>query len=263
MPRDPPDDWEAYACTLSFYAYRADLDLGRLPAVRQCLEKAVARFPNYATAWGLLSQAYIDGVRFSFPFDTSTSAKSIELARSAAKRAIELDPLNVRGLQAHMFALFFSRDIAEALATGKRALAINPNDTELMGEYGYRLAQAGNWTEGCALVAEARDRNPGPSAYYDTALALCAYFSGRYDEAAILIRRAAALHNPNYHAIAAAIFAEAGYAEDAGRERAWLEANVPALIQNARREVALRFVRQEDVDFFLGSLRKAGLVIGS
>ena len=61
--------------------------------------------------------------------------------------------------------------------------------------------------------------------------------------------------------MAAAIYAEGGYPDDADRERAWLEANVPALIKNARQEVSLRFMRQEDVDFFLGSLKKAGLDI--
>jgi len=190
------------------------------------------------------------------------ASKTIELALAAARRAIELDPFNVRGLQAEMFALYFTGDVDAAVAVGKRALDINPNDTELIGEYGYRLAQSGNWAEGCSLVAEAWDRNPGPVAYYETALALCAYFAGSYEQAATLIRRAAAVHNPNYHAIAAAIFAESGSADDAARERAWLEANAPALLRNARQEVSLRFRRREDVDFFLASLKMAGLDIG-
>ena len=49
---NPPDDWAAYSCTLSFYAYRIAVDPGTRSSVRTCLEKAVARFPNYATAWG-------------------------------------------------------------------------------------------------------------------------------------------------------------------------------------------------------------------
>ncbi len=157
---NPPDDWAAYSCTLSFYAYRAEVDVNRLPGVRDCLEKAVARFPNYATAWGLLSQAYIDGMRFSYPFDPRTSPKAIDLALAAAKRAVELDPFNVRGLEAEMTALYFAKDIDGALAAGKRAMEINPNDTELMREYGSWLAQSGNWAEGCQLSTEAVGRNP-------------------------------------------------------------------------------------------------------
>ena len=258
---DPPDDWAAYSCTLSFYAYREEVDLHQLPGVRGCLEQAVARFPTYATAWGLLSQAYIDGVRFSFPFDPRKSPETVNLALAAARRAVELDPFNVRGLQGEMMAFFFNKDVDAALAAGKRAMAINPNDTELMIEYGSWLAQSGDWVNGCKLIAEALARNPARRAYSETELALCEYFAGNYEKAATLIRRTPAEHNPNYHAIAAAIFGEAGHAADAQRERAWLETNVPALIENARQEVSLRLMRQQDVELFLGSLKKAGLDI--
>lgn len=40
---------------------------------------------------------------------------------------------------------------------------------------------------------------------------------------------------------------------------AWLEKNVPDLVKNTRQEISMRFARSEDVEFFLGSLRKAGL----
>ncbi|TIS73609.1 MAG: hypothetical protein E5W94_27415, partial [Mesorhizobium sp.] len=237
---NPPDDWAAYSCTLSFYAYRANLDQKALPAVRVCLEKAVEHFPGYATAWGLLSQAYIDEIRFLYPPDEAATSASIARALAAARRAVELDPLNIRGLQAEMFALYFSKEIEAALLVGKRALNINPNDTELMGEYGYRLALSGDWDHGCPLVAEARTRNPGPLAYYETALAHCAYFRGDYPQAAMWIRKAAVPGNAYYHTIAAAIFGEGGYEADARRQRVWLEENAPGMIKNLRQEVAMQ-----------------------
>ena len=258
---NPPDDWAAYSCTLSYYAYRANLDAKTRSSVRACLEQAVERFPNYATAWGLLSQAYTDEIRFRFPFDPTASPASIDRALAAARRAVELDPLNVRALQAQMFALYLSKEIDAALRVGRQAMAINPNDTELMGEYGYRLALSGNWDRGCALVAEARVRNPGPLAYYESALALCSYFSGDQQQAAMWIKKTTAPNNPLYHVIAAAIFGEGGYKIEAERARAWLEKNERALVKNMRKEVSLRLARSEDVEFFLGSLRKAGLDI--
>jgi TolB-like protein len=254
-----PDDWAAYSCTLSYYAYRANLDPEAQPAVRTCLERAVERFPAYATAWALLSQAYIDEVRFIYPHDPLTSAASFDRALAAARRAVELDPLNIRALQAKMFALYFSKEIEASLAVGKQALETNPNDTELMGEYGYRLALSGNWGEGCPLIAEARERNPGPFAYYEAGLALCSYFKGNYADAAMWIRKTAAPTNINYHMIAAAIFAEGRLNSEAEREVAWLNANAPALVRNVRQEVAVRISRSQDVEFFLTSLRKAGL----
>lgn len=258
----PPDDWAAYSCTLSYYAYRANLDQAALPAVLDCLEKAVERFPTYATAWGLLAQAYIDEVRFHFPFDPASEPAAMQRALATARRAVALDPLNMRGLQAEMFALYFSHEFDAARSVGERALTINPNDTELMGEFGYRLAVSGDWDTGCPLVAKARERNPGPLAYYESALALCSYFAGDLQQAVIWIRRTTAPANPLYHLIAAAIYGEAGDKAAAERERAWLMQNAPALVKGARNEVTFRLARPRDAELFMRSLSKAGLDIG-
>jgi len=74
---DAPEDWAAYACTLSYYAYRQSLDAPAHAKVRRCLEQAVERFPDYATAWGLLAQTYIDEVRFRFPADPAETEQAL------------------------------------------------------------------------------------------------------------------------------------------------------------------------------------------
>jgi TolB-like protein len=258
---NPPENWAAYACTLSYYAYRAGLDAKTHPEIRDCLEDAVQQFPSYATAWALLSQTYVDEIRFHYPIEPASTPASIERALEAAQKAVELDPENVRGLQALMFAHYFNHDIQLALEVGERAMALNPNDTELMGEFGFRLALSGDWGRGCPLVEEARSRNPGPLAYYEAALSLCAYFLGNYEEAAQWIKKTGAPGNPNYHVIAAAVFAEGGYTADAERERAWLMAYEPELVKNIRKVLALSTVREEDRNRLVASLKKAGLPI--
>lgn len=259
-PRNSPNDWQSYACTLSYYAYRATLDAKTHPTIRKCLEDTVRRFPTYATAWALLSQTYIDEIRFRYPIDPSSSPASIERALSAARRSVELDPQNIRALQAEMFALYFNGDFEAALKVGDNALAINPNDTELVGEYGFRLALFGQWSRGCQMIEQARQRNPAPLAYYEAALALCGYFSGNFREAAMWIKKTPAAENANYHLIAAAVFIENGDIAEARRERDWLFANAPKLIANLRAEMALRIVRTADIERLLVSLRKAGIV---
>jgi TolB-like protein len=256
-----PDDWTAYSCTLSYYAYRARLDLEALPPIRACLEQAVQRFPKYATAWGLLAQTYIDEIRYRFPHHPVAWQTSIDQALAAARRAVELDPLNIRGLQAEMFGLYLSKDFDAAEKAGERAMAINPNDTELIGEYGYRLALSGKWNAGCPLIVQARERNPGPFAYYESGLALCAYFAGDHKQAVMWIRKTTVPKSALYHLIAAVIFGEAGDKAAAAVERTWLENNAPALMRNLREEITLRLGRPEDVETVLASLRKAGLEI--
>ncbi len=259
QPDNAPDDWRAYACTLSYYAYRASLDAKTHPTIRKCLEDAVQRFPTYATAWALLSQTYVDEIRFRYPIDPSSTPASIDRALAAARRAVELDPENIRALQAEMFALYFHGDFEAALKVGELALSINPNDTELLGEYGYRLALSGNWSRGCAMVEEARQRNPGPLAYYKSALALCSYMRGDFGDAAMWITKTPTPENPNYHLIAAAVFAENGQAAEARRERDWLLAKAPKLVANLRTELAIRVARPEDIERIMLSLRKAGI----
>ncbi|MDX8492091.1 hypothetical protein RFN29_10910 [Mesorhizobium sp. VK22B] len=258
---NPPDDWIAYSCTLSFYAYRLDVDPQRRPAVRTCLEKVVDRFPSYATAWGLLSLVYIDDYRFEFLADGASPASALERAFAAARHAEALDPLNMPARQAKMLALYFDGQIDAALELGKESLKLNPNDTEFLSEYGERLAFSGKWKEGCPMLAESRQSNPGASAYYETDLAVCSYFDGDYAQAATWLKKTPAPMNPLYHLVGAAIYVEAGNVAEAHRESEWLQQNHPELVKNLRGQVSMRLVRPQDAEAFLGSLRKAGLVI--
>ncbi|WP_172751280.1 hypothetical protein [Ensifer sp. LCM 4579] len=147
-----PNDWNAYACTLAYYGYRAELNPQAHSTVESCLERTTEQFPKYATAWALLALTYIDQLRFRYGSDRS-SPHALDLAMNAARRAVELDPQNVRGLQAEMLARYFRGEVETALAVGKRALSINPNDTELSAEYGFRLALSGQWNAGCELIS--------------------------------------------------------------------------------------------------------------
>ena len=50
-----------------------------------------------------------------------------------------------------MLSLFFNDEVDAALKMGERAVALNPNDTELVGEYGMRLALSGEWPTGLCV----------------------------------------------------------------------------------------------------------------
>ncbi len=258
----PPQSMSAYLCTLSAYVYRTTSSAGTFPAVRACLEQAVAEHPDYATAWALLSLVDIDEFRFLYPPPKDDAVPALERAYDAARRATELDPSNIRAQQAMMMVLFFRKDFAAALDAGARALALNPNDVELKGEYGYRLALMGNWPEGCRLIEEARDSSARKIAYLTTALAQCRFNSGELAGAAALIGDVDAPDNPAYHVIAAAILAAAGEAEAAASHRSWLEHNVPRQLPQLLLDMPQRLARPEDRQRFLDALAKAGLTRG-
>jgi TolB-like protein len=255
----PPDDLEAYSCTLRFYVYRAELSPEQHGAVRTCLQRAVARFPNYSTAWAMLSLLALDEDRFAFNPEPG-QPPAVERALAAARRAVGIDPQNARALQALMMALFFHGDVEEARSVGERALAYNPNDSELLSEFGLRVALAGEWQRGRALVEEALSRNPGYSGYYHAVLALIAYMQRDDDRALAEIRQANLDKFSIYHAVAAVIYVEHGLMAEAREAAARFVELHPTFARNLDAELARRNVRREDRARLIEGLRAAGLV---
>lgn len=252
-----PDDLEAYACTLRAYGYRAALSPASHAAIRTCLERAVARYPSYATAWAMLSMLYLDEDRFGFnprPGSPTATQRSIDAARLANR----LDPENVRGLQALMTALFFIEQPAEALQVGERAVTLNPNDTELLGEFGSRLGQTGDRKRGMALLEQALARNPGHSDYYNGILANLAYLERDYGRAEVLLRKVSLEKFPLYHFVSAIIYAQLGMKSEAAQARDRFLQLRPTFFENWDQEVAKRNYGPEDGALLAEGARKAG-----
>ncbi|TCU20404.1 adenylate cyclase [Rhizobium sullae] len=256
----PPDDLGVYDCTLRFYAYRAELSPETHLAARACLESAVARYPTYATAWAMLSIAYLDEDRFRYNLKPGQPAP-MERALSAARRAIDIEPRNTRALQSLMIALFFNQQLTEALEVGDEALATNPNDTELLAEFGTRVAMCGQWRRGADLLDRALALNPGGAGYYNGTRALAAYMLDDHEKAVSLIRKADLQKFPLFHAVAAAIYAEAGLIDDAKREGEVFMKMRPEYIRDVIEENRKRNIQPKDNIRMIASLRKAGLPV--
>ncbi|MFL5014805.1 MAG: tetratricopeptide repeat protein, partial [Rhizobium sp.] len=256
----PPDDLGIYGCTLSFYAYRAELSSERHGEVRNCLESAVARYPSFATAWAMLSIIYLDEDRSRFN-RKPISSTPIDRSFQAARRAVQLDPGNTRALQALMTALFFSQRVSEALQIGERALATNPNDTELLAEFGTRVATSGEWQRGAALLDRAIDLNPAGGGYYRGTRALAAYMLHDDKTAVTEIRQADLQKFPLFHAVAAVIYVDAGMIEDARREAARFKEMRPDFIPNIVAELKVRNFQPQDRSRMIADLQTAGLLV--
>jgi adenylate cyclase len=254
----PPDDLDAYSCTLRFYAYRADLSVEQHADVRTCLEDAVAHYPTYATAWAMLSMIYLDENRFRYN-ERSDAPTAVKRSLDAARQAVALDPENARGLQALMTALYFNRQPQESLRVGEQALAVNPNDTELLSEFGSRLALSGQWQRGAAVMEEALSRNPGAAGYFRGVLALAEYMQGNYGKAVIEIRQANIRKFPLFHIVAAVIYAERGMIDEAKRESQEFALMGSDYLVNLTDELETRLGRPQDRERILAGLKKAGL----
>ena len=260
VPATAPDDLEAYACTLQFYGYRAALSPASHAAIRTCLERAVVRYPSYATAWAMLSMLYLDEDRFGFnPRLGSQTAP--QRAIEAARLANRLDPENVRGLQALMIALFFTEQPVEALRVGERAVALNPNDTELLGEFGSRVGQASDHKRGMILIEQALARNPGHSGYYNGVLAQLAYLERDYQRAELLMRQVSLEKFPLYHFVSAIIYAQLGMKSEAADARIRFLQARPTFFDQWDREVTKRNFGPKDGALLAEGARKAGFPV--
>ncbi|RFB96525.1 adenylate cyclase [Rhizobium leguminosarum bv. trifolii] len=254
----PPDDIGVYSCTLGFYAYRAELTVDQHANVRNCLENAVERYPTFATGLAMLSILYLDEERFRFNTRPGTPTP-VERSLSAARRGVQLDAGNTRALQALMTALFFNQQVAEAFKVGEQALKMNPNDTELLGEFGTRVAQSGQWERGAALLDRALELNPGGGGYYHGMRAFAAYMLHDNRTALIEISQADLQKFPLYHAVAAVIYVNADMMDDARREARRFNEMRPDFIPNIVAELKSRNFQPADRARLIADIRKAGL----
>ncbi|MGE0825266.1 MAG: tetratricopeptide repeat protein, partial [Candidatus Binatia bacterium] len=154
----------------------------------------------------------------------------------------------------------WKKQYEQAIAEGKRAIALDPNDADGYVTLGEILRFAGRPEEGIELIEKAMRLNPQYPAMYLVTLGINYRVAGRYEEALTPLKRFRTL-NPNvWHVQAnlAACYAELGRLEEAQTEVAELQRLAP----NFSLEVYKQFLPYKDpagVERFLAGLRKAGL----
>lgn len=256
----PPDDLQAYLCTLQYYVYRPSPSSEGHAAVRGCLEEAVARYPSYATAWALLGLLYLDEARHALN-QRGDQAEALERALAASREAVRLDPENARALQSLATTLFYTNRIDEAFTVGQRAIARTPKDAELLGQLGQLFGLAGRLEEGRALLEQAISQNPARAAFFHGTLALVAYMQRDYDTALTEIVKSDVTGLPIYHGIAAIIYAQKGLDAKARAAAAEFQRLQPAFVPNLWAELDIRNIPFPIQLHIAEGLEKAGLAV--
>jgi adenylate cyclase len=160
-----------------------------------------------------------------------------------------------------MMTLFFRQEVAEALHVGERAVAINPNDTALLGEFGARVAFSGEWERGGVLLEQALTRNPGHSGYYHGMLAFIAYMQRDYERAFAEIRQSNQDKVSLFHGIAAIIYARLGLTAEAAQAGEQFQKMNPRFIENLHAELLRRNLRPADRVHVIEGLHLAGVPV--
>jgi len=178
-PKVAETDPEAYALYLQ--ARHLSL-LGTAEAFEQSvalLQQALAIDPEYPAAWDSLAANYTNMAVFGLLPRDEGYAK----AREATEKALAIDPDHAK---AHSglgwIAMMHENDLAQAARHFERALQLDPNDINIIGNAAVLLFTLGRLDESIAIGEYVAARDPvNPISYSN--LGLVYHFAGRWDEA--------------------------------------------------------------------------------
>ncbi len=158
LNRNPTKYLGAYECVLRSYAYEEAHTAQAHLLARDCLESALELDSTYADAMGILAYLY----REEYTHDFNQRPNALERAINLANKALEIDPQNQNAFYALAFTYFEFQEaeLAEFFNASKRAIAINPNNTRVIGGLGVLIALAGEWEWGIDLLTKTMTINP-------------------------------------------------------------------------------------------------------
>ena len=213
--RKAPNSLDAYDCVLRYYDNQENFNVKQRLEVQSCLEQAVARNPDYAEAWALLANLYMQQIRFKFGRQEPVK-DVLAKAKAAVRRAIRLDPADPTGHMVYSNLLFSEGDLVGFKQEGETALRLNPNNNISLVHYGLRLAFTGEWDRGRTLIKKAITLNPLHPHWYRIPEVVYFYNYGEYLQALAELDR---IEMPGFfwtHLLRAAILGQLDRLDEAG-----------------------------------------------
>jgi adenylate cyclase len=134
---------------------RADLTKERREESRRLLEDAIARDPNFAAAYAELSWVHHQAWELGWSGEASR-----DLALELAQKAVALDESLPEGHARLAWAHLWRRQYADAIAEGRRAIAIDPNYADGYLLLSHILIYAGEAEEGVEIAIQGMPLDP-------------------------------------------------------------------------------------------------------
>jgi TolB-like protein len=185
QPRIEPGVYEEYI--RGRIAAKSGTADGLQAAIRH-FERALQLAPAFAPAYGGLAVAHaLNGLQ---PGQPSSPTGAFEPARTAAARALEIDPALAEA-QAVLAVVAHRRDWdwGGANAAFRRSIALSPGDAQTHQWYAIFLAEQGRHREALAEAEFALELDPLLAEAHGT-LGLVHYYARRFDRSASAARRA-------------------------------------------------------------------------
>ena len=157
-----------YVAVLKAYGYFRQTTPAAHAEIRDCLERAVELNPAGYEAWAQLARVYIDEYRFGF----NPRPKPLHRALAAAEQAVTWGGGSALSHLAVSLVHHYRREHEKAYETARHAVALNPDNPEVLAQAAVRLMLSGAWEEGTALLTRAMSRDPEPPAWNYVVLTL-------------------------------------------------------------------------------------------
>ena len=221
LPKRRAIDMEAYDLFVRGRSL-AMLSLEDTRAARPLLEKAIEIDPNFAEAHAWLAMSH----HFGFLFCGEPEDEHRMLARSAAERAVSLDPENPDAHIIHGLLRGYEGELSEGAAEIELGLRINPNHADgwiLLADL--RVCE-GRAAEGIECARNSLRLNPHPPGNFYWHFGWVLYAAGRYEDAVETLRHRSA-RGPGVRRILAAALAQLGRMTEAREEAQKFLSEVP------------------------------------
>ena len=257
----PYQDLPATALVLRYHLYREQLRADEHARLRAALETALAREPAHADGWACLSSLYAHELSHGF----NPLPDSLERARRAAQRSIELNPRCQYGWTAFAGVQFLARDRAALRHAAERAIALNRLNGDTNALLGMYLGWSGDWERGVQVVRDAIAANPYHAGWYHLLPASDLYRRGAYEESLAESKRVNMPHLQWTHLAIAVAAGQLGRKADAQTAIDALERLAPSLLNiEATRAAWHRWVWDDDVaEHHVEGFRKALALVAS
>jgi len=224
---------------------------------REYLLKAVELDPNYGKAYSKLAWLHLFDVVFGWG---ENPEESLAQAFEFADLAVQRDDDEAWGHWVIGACYLIDAEAERALREYHRALELNPNDADLLAEFGSCLSYVGRAKEGLDSVQKAMRLNPHHPEWYVMIQGQTLFDARQYGEAVVALEQLRELDTISAHLYLAASHAASGNAGKAQKAitRA-LEVDPQLTIKQLTMLGRAPYREPLDLAHFLDSLRKAGL----
>jgi DNA-binding SARP family transcriptional activator/Tfp pilus assembly protein PilF len=159
-------------------------DLQTIRRAKKLFKQALAQLPDYPPAIVGIARATSEEWLVRGMIEPDLLKESIALAR----RAIELDPLDGRAMRERGRVNLYMRRYDESLEAFDAALALNPDDADILSDYADSLAHSGEPQRGLPLSRKAMELNPAQPDDYVWTLGSIHFQLGEYQTALDVLR---------------------------------------------------------------------------